>query len=66
MKKKFIGYYSPDKKETDEAWSKGIFAFDANTLLNLYRYTVNTRNDFIRALKTIKDKLFLPYQAAFV
>lgn len=65
MKKKFIGYYSPDKKEIDEAWSKGMFAFDANTLLNLYRYTVNTRNDFILAFKKIKDKLFLPYQAAF-
>lgn len=65
MKKKFIGYYSPNKKEIDEAWGKGIFAFDANTLLNLYRYTENTRNDFIRALITIKDKLFLPYQAAF-
>ena len=65
MKKKFIGYYSPDKKEINEAWSKGMFAFDANTLLNLYRYTVNTRNDFILAFKTIKDKLFLPYQAAF-
>ena len=64
MKKKFIGYYSPNKKEIDEAWNKGIFAFDANTLLNLYRYTENTRNDFVRALKTIKDKLFLPYQAA--
>jgi len=65
MKKKFIGYYSPNKREIDEAWGKGIFAFDANTLLNLYRYTENTRDDFIRALQTIKEKLFLPYQAAY-
>lgn len=65
MKKKFIGYYSPNKGEIDEAWEKGIFALDANTLLNLYRYTESTRNDFIRALQTIKEKLFLPYQAAY-
>jgi len=65
MKKKFIGYYSPNAEEIEKSWKKGIFAFDANTLLNLYRYTENTRNDFIRALGTIKDRLFLPYQAAF-
>ncbi len=65
MKKKFIGYYSPNTEEIEKSWEKGIFAFDANTLLNLYRYTENTRNDFIRALGKIKEKLFLPYQAAY-
>lgn len=65
MKKKFIGFYNPTKDEIDEAWKKGIFAFDANTLLNLYRYTDKTRDDFLNALKTIKERLFLPYQAAF-
>lgn len=65
MKKKFIGFYNPTKDEINEAWKKGIFAFDANTLLNLYRYTDKTRDDFLNALKTIKERLFLPYQAAF-
>jgi len=65
MKRKFIGFYNPTKEEIEDAWSNGIFAFDANTLLNLYRYTDSTRTDFLSALKTIKEKLFLPYQAAF-
>jgi len=65
MKKKFIGFFNPTKEEIDDAWSNGIFAFDANSLLNLYRYTDNTRTDFLGALQTIKDKLFLPYQAAY-
>jgi hypothetical protein len=65
MKKKFIGFYNPTNKEIEKAWSKGFFAFDANTLLNLYRYTDNTRKDFLGALQTIKDRLFLPYQAAY-
>ena len=65
MRKKFIGFYNPTTNEIDDAWSSGMFAFDANTLLNLYRYTDNTRKDFLSALKTIKDKLFLPYQAAY-
>lgn len=65
MRKKFIGFYNPTTNEIDDAWGSGVFAFDANTLLNLYRYTDNTRKDFLSALKTIKDKLFLPYQAAY-
>ena len=65
MKKKFIGFYNPTSREVDEAWNNGFFAFDANTLLNLYRYTDNTRKDFLGALQTIKGRLFLPYQAAY-
>ncbi len=64
MKKEFIGYYNPTEKEINDAWNKGTFAFDTNTLLNLYRYTDLTREDFLTALKTIKDKLYLPHQAA--
>ena len=64
MKKEFIGYYSPTEAEINNSWTSGVFSFDANTLLNLYRYTELTRNDFLNALKTLKDKLFLPHQAA--
>ena len=37
MKNKFIGFYEPTKKEITHTWKKGVFAFDSNTLLNLYR-----------------------------
>jgi hypothetical protein len=40
----------------------GAFIFDANTLLNLYRYTESTRKDFILALTKLRDKLYMPYQ----
>lgn len=65
MKDKFIGFYDPTKEEIDTAWKDGTFAFDANSLLNLYRYTEDTRNDFINAIKNIKKRLFLPYQSAY-
>lgn len=65
MKNKFIGFYDPTKEEIDSAWEKGVFAFDANSLLNLYRYTDKTRTDFLSALKTIKERLFLPFQSAY-
>jgi len=64
MKREFIGYYNPTEKEINDSWNNGIFVFDANTLLNLYRYTESTRTDFLNALKTIKNRLFLPHQAA--
>ena len=65
MKKEFIGYYEPKEEEINNAWNNGVFAFDANTLLNLYRYSGGTRNDFLAALQKVKKRLFLPYQAAF-
>lgn len=63
MKKEFIGYYDPSEEEISNAWSNGFFSFDTNSILNLYRYSEKTQNDFINALKTIKDKLFLPHQS---
>lgn len=65
MKNEFIGFYDPTEAEIDDSWDNGIFAFDTNTLLNLYRYTDQTRNDFLAALTTLKARLFLPYQASF-
>lgn len=43
MKKDFIGYYDLSDSELDQIWKDGIFSFDANTLLNLYRYSEETR-----------------------
>lgn len=65
MKKEFIGFYDPTDEEIEKAWNDGIFAFDANTLLNLYRYTDVTRKDFTHALKSIKERLFIPSQVAY-
>lgn len=65
MKKEFIGFYDPTEEEIDKAWKEGIFAFDANAILNLYRYTDVTRKDFLHALKSIKGKLFIPFQVAY-
>src|ERR1700740_766159 len=64
MKKEFIGYYTPTEREINDAWKNGTFAFDTNSLLNLYRYSESTRKDFLSSLKTLKEKLFLPHQTA--
>lgn len=65
MRKSFPGYYKPTKEEFDELWNECIFILDANVLLNLYRYTKDTREELISLLKIIKKRLWLPYQAGY-
>jgi hypothetical protein len=62
MKKQFIGFYNPTKKQLDKSWSEGVFVFDTSCLLNLYRYSISTKNDFTLVLDKIKDRVFLPHQ----
>lgn len=47
-----------------EIWERSIFVFDANVLLNLYRYTEDTANDLLNILKNMDDQIWLPHQAA--
>ncbi len=43
---------------------KKLFALDANVLLNLYRYSNETREEFLKILNLFEDKLILPKRAA--
>ena len=65
MRNMFLGYYEWTQAEFDELWEKAIFAFDANTLLNIYRYKENTCGHFLETLDAIKERVWLPYQAAY-
>ncbi len=64
MKKTFPGYFPPTKTQADRLWETCHFAVDTNILLNLYRYSDATRNEFIGVLKAIKDRLWLPHRVA--
>ncbi len=65
MKQKFSEYYSLNDVDIKQHWQEDIFCFDANVLLNLYRYTPKTRNAFLDLLEKIKGRVWLPYQVAF-
>jgi hypothetical protein len=45
-------------------WQEGIFAFDANVLLNVYRYTEATQQRLLDILKQLQSQIWVPYQAA--
>lgn len=65
MKDKFSEYYKLDDAQLQEHWEKDTFSFDANVLLNLYRYTPKTRDAFFDLFEKIKDRIWISYQAAF-
>lgn len=62
MKETFPGHYRPDRKEIERMWAEGTFVFDANALLNLYRYTDATREEFIQTLEALHSRVWIPYQ----
>lgn len=64
MKNKFPGYSRKSEKEIKEIWENGIICFDANVLLNLYRYSNETRNTLLDLIRKFKDKTWLPHQSA--
>ena len=64
MKKQFPGHFSQNKRDIRRLWDTCIFVFDANILLNLYRYSDKTRNEFLQTLDSVRDRIWLPHRAA--
>ena len=64
MKDLFPGHFKDSEKNLKQAWDTSIFVFDANILLNFYRYSDSTRNEFLRILQKIKSRVWLPHRAA--
>jgi PIN like domain len=64
MRSMFPGQFRLSNEGFSNLWSKCIFAVDANVLLNLYRYSPETRQELEKALEVVKDRLFIPHQAA--
>lgn len=58
-------YLTPSPEEQSNLWEKCVFVFDANVLLNLYRYTSATRDTLLNALYDLKARVWLPYQVAY-
>jgi predicted nucleic acid-binding protein len=60
----FVGYFKPSETDLQSLWEEAIFVFDANVLLNLYRYSTETCEELKKAIEYKKDRIFVPYQAA--
>src|SRR5438128_8631528 len=64
MRDTFPGYYRPTGEQFRKLWGESFFAFDTNVLLNIYRYTSETREVFFRVLEGLQSRLWVPHQAA--
>lgn len=64
MKQIFRNYYRLSNDEFAELWKNCIFVLDTNILLNLYRFPSEARDDLIRALDRVRDRLWIPHQVA--
>ncbi len=65
MKKIFPGYFKPSEKEILDLWENGIIVFDANYLLNIYRYSSSTREELLKIIENFREKIWISYQATF-
>lgn len=64
MKSAFSSYYRPSNGEFAILWRTCFFAFDANVLLDFYRYSPDTQKSLFRILDRLKNRVWIPHQAA--
>uniref|UniRef100_UPI0032168CFA PIN-like domain-containing protein n=1 Tax=uncultured Draconibacterium sp. TaxID=1573823 RepID=UPI0032168CFA len=64
MKTKFPGYFKLSEDEILNLWDNALFTLDANILLNLYRYSDETKTEFIKILRKLKERIWIPNQSA--
>lgn len=64
MRTLFQNHFPDTEGEIAAAWRDAIIVFDANTLLNLYRYSDNSRKEFLKLLENLKERIWTPEQAA--
>lgn len=64
MKDLFPGHFKESEESLRKIWESALFVFDANILLNFYRYSDTTRGDFFQLLQKISGRIWLPHRAA--
>lgn len=61
MKSEFPEYYY----DFQAMWNEAIFVFDANVLLNVYRFSPSASKDLLQILEWLKERIWIPYQFAY-
>jgi len=62
LKNLFRGYYAPNESELTDIWASALVVLDTNALLNLFRYSQTTRDEFLLVLQTFQKSLWIPHQ----
>ena len=64
MKKKFHGYYPASDGDAKAIVADAIVTVDACSLLNVYSYSSEAADEFLKQLEQLNDRVWIPYQAA--
>jgi hypothetical protein len=64
MKTIFRQYYRPTEEEFRQLWNDCVFAFDANVLLNIYRYSEPTTKQLLDLLQRLASRIWMPHEFA--
>lgn len=64
MQERFPWYVQLTKEDFQKLWEEATFVFDANVLLDLYRFSRTYKEDFINVLKKLEGRVWLPHQVA--
>ena len=64
MRKLFFWRLRPSEADFSKLWENATFVFDTNFLLDLYRVSHSTAEDFLNILQQIQSRIWLPYQVA--
>jgi hypothetical protein len=65
MRSEFLEHYTPSDAEFADLWTNGIFIFDTNALLRLFRYRETTVQQIFEVLLKADDRVWCPYQVAW-
>lgn len=64
MKSMFPGHFRPSEEEYGAIWADALVVLDTNVLLNMYRYSEKTSDEFLSVLDGYSGSLWIPYRVA--
>lgn len=65
MRSKFPEQFQKNSKKLKNIFDGNfLFVFDTNVILNLYRYSDKTKDEFLDLLRNLKDNIWIPNQVA--
>ena len=64
VREQFREYHKFTAKGFKDLWKEGLFVFDTNTLLDMYRYRRETVEEYLKVMGNLKNnsQIWIPYQ----
>jgi hypothetical protein len=65
MRSRFPGYFRLSPARYKKLWQEAFVSVDANVMLDLYRYSDDTRKELLKLLTKLRDRLWVANHAAY-